>query len=181
MAGRPRNRAATTAILAAAIAILRERGYERLTLDEVANVAGVGKSSLYLRFGGRAELAAAALASVQREIPPPKGELRQDLLSSLRAAEHNLGHAGAAVIGCLSDGAEASGTHLDRMLAPFTRQVQAQLELARAQGAVAASSDLEAAVELLVGVLLSRVLRASGIDARWPEREVDVVLGSLGS
>jgi hypothetical protein len=60
MAGRPRNPAADTAIMTAA-----------LTLDDVADRAGIGKSSLYRRFHDRADLATAAIASQQRELPPP--------------------------------------------------------------------------------------------------------------
>ena len=60
MAGRPRNPDADAAIMQAALALLRERGYAGLTLDDVAHRAGVGKSSLYRRFRDRADLGGAA-------------------------------------------------------------------------------------------------------------------------
>lgn len=60
MAGRPRKPGSDAAIMAAALELLRERGYAGLTLDDVADRAGVGKSSLYRRFRDRADLATAA-------------------------------------------------------------------------------------------------------------------------
>jgi AcrR family transcriptional regulator len=43
MAGRPRKTKSDEAILSAALALLRERGYAGLTLDQAARRACVGK------------------------------------------------------------------------------------------------------------------------------------------
>jgi AcrR family transcriptional regulator len=180
MAGRPRNPASATAILAAAIALLRERGYEGLTLDEVARVAGVGKSSLYSRFRTRAELAAAALASLQRELPPSSGELRTDLMASLRAAERNLSHVGPGVLGAvLGSGSSDGRPHGRLIVGPAASRLGRLLELGRARGVVAQRADLQAALELLVGALLARVLLTDEVGAPWPERVVDAILAGL--
>src|SRR5687768_12523031 len=53
-----RNRAK---ILAAAEALIRERGIEHVSMDDVARAAAVGKGTLYRRFGDRASLAHALL------------------------------------------------------------------------------------------------------------------------
>jgi AcrR family transcriptional regulator len=72
-----RNRAA---ILAAAARLFAERGADDVSLDEVAAAAGVGKATLFRRFGDRAGLAAALLADRERALqeailhgPPPLG------------------------------------------------------------------------------------------------------------
>lgn len=98
MAARPRNARSDAAILNAAVSLLRERGYAGLTLDEVARRADVGKSSLYSRFPDRAALAAAAVASMQRDLPPPTGEVRADLIAYLRAIQRDLGALGLGVV-----------------------------------------------------------------------------------
>jgi AcrR family transcriptional regulator len=48
-------------ILEAARAILEERGFEELTMDAVAAAAGVGKGTIFRRFGDRAGLTTALL------------------------------------------------------------------------------------------------------------------------
>ena len=50
------------AILAAASTLLARRGLSGLEVDDVASVAGVGRSTVYRRFSGRNELIAATLA-----------------------------------------------------------------------------------------------------------------------
>ena len=76
MTGRPRTPGADTAIMGAALALLRERCYAGLTLDDVAARAGVGKSSLYRRFRDRADLATTAVGSAQHDLPEPTGDRR---------------------------------------------------------------------------------------------------------
>lgn len=45
--GRPRSEAAKKAILQAVIQLLEETSYSDLTIESIANVAGVGKATIY--------------------------------------------------------------------------------------------------------------------------------------
>jgi len=72
-----RNRAR---ILAAAAALVAERGIDRVSMDDVARAACVGTGTLYRRFGDRAGLALALLDDHTRSFqdaliagPPPLG------------------------------------------------------------------------------------------------------------
>lgn len=72
-----RNRAR---ILAAAATMFRERGVDAVSMDAVAAEAGVGKGTLFRRFGDKAGLASALLDERERELqekilsgPPPLG------------------------------------------------------------------------------------------------------------
>ncbi|MFJ8110802.1 TetR/AcrR family transcriptional regulator [Streptomyces sp. NPDC096132] len=72
-----RNRAR---LLAAAGRLVAERGAEHLTMHEVAEAAGVGKATLFRRFGDRDGLLLALLREVEGEFeeaytsgPPPLG------------------------------------------------------------------------------------------------------------
>ena len=72
-----RNRAK---ILTAARQLFAERGVEHVSMEEVAEAAGVGKGTLFRRFGDRAGLARALLDESEREVqdavlrgPPPLG------------------------------------------------------------------------------------------------------------
>ncbi len=72
-----RNRAA---ILDAAAALFAEQGVDAVSMDQVAAAAGVGKGTLFRRFGDKAGLAAALLDVRERVLqegvlhgPPPLG------------------------------------------------------------------------------------------------------------
>ena len=72
-----RNRAK---ILAAARRLFAERGIEETSMDAIAEAAGVGKGTLFRRFGDRAGLARALLDESERRVqdavlrgPPPLG------------------------------------------------------------------------------------------------------------
>jgi AcrR family transcriptional regulator len=60
-----RNRAA---VLAAALDLFTERGVAAVTMDEIAASAGVGKGTLYRRFGDKAGLAVALLDAGERTL-----------------------------------------------------------------------------------------------------------------
>jgi len=81
-AGRERADAARNRrrVLAAAAELFAERGVGAVTMDDVAAHAGVGKGTLYRRFGDRSGLAAALLDERERDLqsrilagPPPLG------------------------------------------------------------------------------------------------------------
>ncbi|MEV6824414.1 helix-turn-helix domain-containing protein [Amycolatopsis sp. NPDC051102] len=67
-------------VLEAAEALFAERGVDAVTMDDVAGAAGVGKGTLYRRFGDKGGLAMALLDQRERELqeriltgPPPLG------------------------------------------------------------------------------------------------------------
>jgi AcrR family transcriptional regulator len=72
-----RNR---VAVLEAAARLFAEHGVEAVSMDQVASAAGVGKGTLFRRFGDRSGLAAALLDARERVLqeavlhgPPPLG------------------------------------------------------------------------------------------------------------
>lgn len=67
--------------------LLREVGYDRMTIDAVAARAHVSKATIYRRWDGKAELVVAALGGRQVGVhnPPDTGSLRGDLIELLRA------------------------------------------------------------------------------------------------
>ena len=80
--GRPRDPSLDDRILTATRALLVEQGYAGMTLDGVAAAAGCGKSAIYRRFDGKAQLVVAAVKQLQAPWPvPDTGSLRDDLLA----------------------------------------------------------------------------------------------------
>src|SRR3954471_22806426 len=85
--GRPRSEAAHSAILAAAIAMVREVGYDATTMDGIAERAGVGKATLYRRWPSKEPLIADALEGIALAFPTPDtGSARGDLVEVLRGS-----------------------------------------------------------------------------------------------
>ncbi|MCX8005889.1 MAG: TetR/AcrR family transcriptional regulator, partial [Burkholderiaceae bacterium] len=86
------------AILAAANALLAEKGYDAMTIDEVAAQIGIAKTSLYRHFPSKEALAAAAMVRLlQRaqqviDVQPAGGSARDKLAALLRwALQEQLG------------------------------------------------------------------------------------------
>jgi len=70
-------------ILDAALEVLADVGYDRLTMDAVAQAAKASKATLYRRWNSKATLVVEALAHT-KGVPhlPDTGNLRTDLLET---------------------------------------------------------------------------------------------------
>src|SRR5919201_4334058 len=82
--GRPRDPRRRRAILDAAMALIAEVGYDRMTIDAIAARSGASKPTLYRRWPhGKPELVADAIRERRAEggEPPETGSLRGDLLA----------------------------------------------------------------------------------------------------
>ena len=97
--GRPRRAGADDEILAVARTLLAEHGYGDLTVDAIAERAGVAKTTVYRRWpskgaliaaaiapkGPRSNTAAGIVAETERLLAPFAGTDDADILSVLRA------------------------------------------------------------------------------------------------
>ncbi|MFT7764601.1 TetR/AcrR family transcriptional regulator [Clavibacter tessellarius] len=83
--GRPVDRSGDAAILAAALDLVADRDYERMTLDEVAARTGRAKTTIYRRWATKEDLVLAALRAAgpppEAALLPETGSLRGDLLA----------------------------------------------------------------------------------------------------
>ena len=68
--GRPRDPEADGRILAAASSLILLRGFDSMTVDEVATNAGVGKATVYRRWARKEDLAVAAMEQLYRDEMP---------------------------------------------------------------------------------------------------------------
>ena len=81
--GRPRDLARDEAIHQAALAVLSEVGYDRTTVESIAQRAQVGKATIYRRFKNKEEILMAAMREhASCSLPQiDTGSLRGDLIS----------------------------------------------------------------------------------------------------
>jgi AcrR family transcriptional regulator len=86
--GRPRHADTEPRAFRSALEIFGRRGWSGLTLDGVASHAGIGKSSIYLRWNDKGELLLDAVRDLQARVPAPDTEglgIRDLLVAHARA------------------------------------------------------------------------------------------------
>lgn len=114
-----RGQAREEAILAATLGLLAEVGYDRMSMDAIAVRARASKATIYRRWSGKAELVVTAVerrTGQQRAERPDPGELRADLLGTLRAMRDGLaGQDAGLLLGLLT------AMHHDEELAQTVR------------------------------------------------------------
>ncbi|MBA0048649.1 TetR/AcrR family transcriptional regulator [Mycobacterium sp. NPDC050853] len=179
----PRGEARSAAILDTALQVLICDGYDRFSMDSVAAQAHASKTTIYRRWGNKAELVKAALdahdASFNDEVPDT-GNLRGDLIATLgmlrRKAEavppalyadliRAMGHDEALT--------EAINRHLaDPGLSPFDMP----LSRAISRGEVSAEVDRELIHDVAEAMITHRLTLDAPIDDAFIERLVDHVL-----
>jgi len=163
--GRPRSPEAGQAILEAAIELLVEKGLRRMSIEEVAERAGVGKATIYRRWPSRGALALDAfLAEFQAQLPVrDTGSLRGDLLASLRAwvravTKTRAGRMLAGLIAEAQRDPEVAASWRQRVFDPLRSQHRAIVERAMERGEVPPSTDADAVLDLVFGAAYHRLL-----------------------
>lgn len=103
--GRPPDPDLEGAALAAVIELLRERGYQRLRVDDVASRAGVGLGALYRRWPTKRDLVIAALvaAAPDRDVPVTSDPFEDVVAGLLQMARGFAGPKSRILGGLLSE------------------------------------------------------------------------------
>jgi AcrR family transcriptional regulator len=98
--GCSRGAAREFAICDAALALLAEVGYDRMSMDAVAARAHASKVTIYRRWPGKRELVLDAVGSRVADIvePPDTGSLRGDIIATLRVMADGIGGQDAALM-----------------------------------------------------------------------------------
>ncbi|MCX6588698.1 MAG: TetR/AcrR family transcriptional regulator [Acidobacteria bacterium] len=183
--GRPRDVEAEARILQAALRLLSEQGYARMSLDAVAEEAGVSKPTIYRRWSSKADLATAALGTIETsELVVATGSTVGDLTAALQNFSRSLLRPnGMSLIGTVL----AEEAHTPELLAMFRERLVANrraqllgiLRQAQRGGELRAGVSLDAAVNLLVGAYYARYLASSTIPPGFARELVEVVWKGL--
>ncbi|TVZ03932.1 TetR/AcrR family transcriptional regulator [Trebonia kvetii] len=94
-------------LLTVTLEVLRETGYDKFTVDQVAARAHASKTTVYRRWPSKAELVCAAFADlIQREqgLPADSGSLRDDLLRLAEIIARDADEYGRTIAGILAAG-----------------------------------------------------------------------------
>jgi AcrR family transcriptional regulator len=186
--GRPRSEKARQAILDAAIELLLAQGLEAVSMDEVAQRAGVSKATIYRWWPTKQTLALDALYhewDTFRPSLPDTGSLRADLLAIIRPwIRRARKRPYARVVGALveethTDPAFARLYH-ERFVNPRRDPARAVLRRAIERGQIAEETDIELTLDLIYGALFHRLLHAHApLSNRFVENVIDATLAGV--
>src|SRR3954454_1280638 len=143
-------------ILDAALEVLAEVGYDRLTMDAVAQRAKASKATLYRRWNSKATLVVDALASQKASPPvPDSGDLRTDLLTAFCGmgglTDHDTTATLGAVMTAVSTDEEFAREFRRQVVEPKARTSRVIFERARDRGELRADLDIDIVVPALAG------------------------------
>jgi AcrR family transcriptional regulator len=166
--GRPRSAAADQAIIRATLELLVADGYRALTMERVRERAGVGKATVYRRYGSKEELVAAAVRHLNQDLPSPDtGDLRRDFAELSAAVVASAERTEALsfmprILAEVAHDADLRGLFYAALVKPRRDAITAMLERAIERGDIRADTDLDLAVDLIAGPMIYKVLITGG-------------------
>jgi AcrR family transcriptional regulator len=186
--GRPRSEEVHRKILDATRELLSEDGFSDLRLEHVAARAGVGKATIYRRWGSKEALAQELLA----ELAGPhiavadSGDTRKELLAAvvnpMRAVTDT---PFGPVIRALLSQIAVNPTLGDPFRATVVRarrdEIARVVKRGIARGDLRSDADPELATELLVGPVYFRLMFGGELTLGFANRVVDNVLRGYGA
>lgn len=166
---------------------LAQRGFERLSVPEVARLAGLNKTSVYRRWPTKEELVREALTVSLAAAPedvPDTGSLRSDLLALARGAlafvESPLG---AGVLRTLF--AEGAHPEVRTLAASMFRQQETEVprtvfDRAVGRGELPAEADVRLLLSTVAGALMHRAfVEQEPVTDAYLEQLIDLLLNGL--
>ncbi len=160
--GRPRDPGAESRILAAAAAEVQAVGYDGLSVERVAERAGVAKTTLYRRWPSKAALVVALITDLRDEVPfRPTANPRRDLEKLVIAVTTALTGTSPALVADLAAAAARDARVGDAVRALWADRHRAVTDVvARAQADGLTDDAVQPAVlvDQLIGPLYYRLL-----------------------
>jgi len=148
---------------AAALQLLAEIGYDRLTVEGIATCAGAGKATIYRRWSGKAELVVDALMC-QKPIfsAPDTGTLRGDL-EALSQRVKNVDRpldteVMIGLVSALPHDAELREAFNEQLIAPHLATLASIFDHAVARGEIEPVQNLDTIVSIIPALVMQRLL-----------------------
>ena len=189
--GRPRSQEAHRAILTATLELLGAQGFRGLTIEGVAERAGVGKTTIYRRWPSKAELVAEAIGQMRPpSAPPDSGSLEADLGGLMQSQRERAGTTPGLrrLIPVLLFEASQDPAFLtmvtEGVIEPIRDVVRELIRRGIERGELRPDVDVEALVDLLHAVPVYRILLAGGDTSKVgdvPSRVVPLLLAGAGA
>ncbi|HSX67624.1 TetR/AcrR family transcriptional regulator [Nocardioides sp.] len=169
-------------ILEAALAVLSEVGYDRLTMDAVAKRAKASKATLYRRWEAKVSLVIDALL-LQKPAPatPDTGNFRDDLIAAYCGPEGMIQPQALAifssVLTAIQRDPEFAAEFRTKVIGPKVAVSHEIYERAQARGEIRADLEVDLFAPALAGICLHRAFMLGEIpDAALVTRIVDQLI-----
>jgi AcrR family transcriptional regulator len=185
--GRTPDPSRDVALRDAALALLAEIGYDRLTMDAVAARAHSSKNTIYRRWPGKAELVVDALHTLKgTPLIPDTGSLRGDLeliaQGSVSADNRFDAQLMMGLITALAHDSELRRVFRERLIEPNQATLKAVFERAMARGEVSEDRNLDLLVSIYPALMVQHLLKFGEIPgAEFAQQVIDDVILPLAS
>ena len=186
--GRPRSKKARTAIFKAARELLQEGGLTAVTMEAIAQRAGVGKPTIYRTWANRYEVAMAALVDAAPESTAssrrsaPLDALRHQLRQIAALFDSALGRGVATMLTAADTESEVARAFRNRFITARRDEGRALLSAAVLLGDLRGEFDPEIALDLIYGPLFYRLLMGhGGLGSGYADAIVECLVNGLGT
>lgn len=186
--GRPRDGSVDTRVLAATAALLREKGYAGLRIDDVVVASGVAKTTIYRRWPSLVHLVVASMAELVGDRTVPRtGDPVADLRTAAAIGLRSLDRVGPSLASLASDIAHHANSDPDLRAAyrrgvidPYRDAVVDIVRHGQAVGVFQSAIDPAVAADQLIGPAVYRaVLLHEPLPTDEADAVVDLILGGI--
>jgi len=165
--GRPRSAEVHSAILKATVELFADEGFDGMSIEAVAQRAGVGKTAIYRRWSSKEALVLDAMKVLRVEVPVvDTGNFREDATAFLRdtvraySRTANLLHVKLwlRIVGELYEHPEMFGTLYAQLFEERNQQLELLIRRAQDRGEVRQDVDATLVEDLVAGPIIIHAL-----------------------
>ncbi len=160
-----RNERSRGAILAAAIALISELGYDRVPIEAIARRAGVGKQTIYRWWPSKGAVALEALDDSLATVVDfqDSGDIVEDLRHHMTSvtkllSSTEIGPVIQGLIAAAQSDPALSRAHLELVIEPANAFWRDRISRAQASEEIRADADPQAIIDMLFGAMYFRLL-----------------------
>lgn len=172
-------------VLAVAKRHLARHGYDGMSFAAIAQEAGTTRQALYRRWPTKADLAAAAVDSIEDSAAPPTApDPLAALVAELNDFVDGVSRPGRmSLVGAMLQETADPGVverYRARVIAPRRARIMAVLRSAQQLGLIDRDADIEVAVTMCTGSWYGRALVGDPPPPDWPQRAAALVWRAVG-
>lgn len=182
--GRPRDETIDEEIVDCLFQLVEEAGLDGVTIDAIADRAGVSKPTIYRRWSSKDDLMVDAVAGLVGDIEIPEGEdIREVLLHAIGRLKSYMSKTTAGVIlpWMIAEVARDSAVgrrYTEAVIIPGRTALAGHIRDAIGKGELRQDLDVEMAVDMLLGPMIVNKLLAGyrTPPEDWAEQFIDALL-----
>lgn len=182
-----RNERSRQAILAAAIALISEHSYDRVSIEAIAKRAGVGKQTIYRWWPSKGAVALEALDERLATVVDfqDTGDIVEDLRHHMQGVTQlinstQLGPVIQGLIAAAQSDPALSRAHLERVIEPTNVAWLDRIGRAQASGEIRPDADPQQIIDMLFGAMYFRLmLHTRPSEPKQIDAALDIALNGL--